>query len=93
MKENKHLSNKRENSFLVKDLENLKCLAEEGNDFYIQLNFGLRSSKHIQYDKERDLWYILNLIDDTEQALHTEELMKGTNLIEALQKGALYLDP
>lgn len=74
----------------VKDLKELRklCRKEDGEDFFI--SFGIaRSSKHISYDG--NFWYIYNEIDDSEQTLTTRELKRETNLIEALDKGALYM--
>jgi len=74
----------------IKDLDQLKKLAVPDAEFFIMLNFGLRSSKRIEYDEEKDSWWVYNDIDDSEMTLATEELAKDTNIIEALEKGALY---
>lgn len=76
----------------VKDIEELKKLAleEEGAEIFIRLNHGLRSSKNITYDDESDTWWIYNGADDTEQRCSTKELGEITNIIEALDKGALW---
>lgn len=75
----------------IKTLDELKELASEGSiEAFIQLSFGLRSSKNLQYEEDIDMWTIYNYIDDTEQHLKTEELNEATNIIEALDKGALY---
>lgn len=77
---------------IISNLDELKTLAsrEEGCDCYIKLNFGLRSSKHIDYVNNK--WYVLNLIDDSEQELTDEELASKSNIMEALSKKALILD-
>lgn len=74
----------------VKDIEELKTLAVEGEEFFIKLNYGARSSKNITYDKESDSWEIYNGIDDTFQRLTTKQLKEQTNVIAALEKGALW---
>lgn len=75
----------------IESLEHLKELSAKGPiETFILLNFGLRSSKNISYNSENDTWYIYNYIDDTEQTLRTEELTSETNIIEALEKKALY---
>lgn len=76
----------------IDTLEDLKKLAgeETGVEVFIQLNYGLRSSKHVAYNEGTDYWHILNEIDDSEQELHTPELATETNIMEALEKGALY---
>lgn len=74
----------------IQSLQELKDLSSgEGNDFCIALNFGLRSSKRLQYDDNQ--WYVYNEIDDTEQVLDDNGLKTDTNIIEALDKGALFL--
>lgn len=75
----------------ITSLEELKELAVPDAEFFIMLNFGLRSSKRIEYDDEKDSWWVYNDIDDTEMTLTTEELAKETNIIKALEMGALYL--
>jgi len=73
----------------LKQLASKETSNEEGEDFFI--SFGVaRSSKHIYYDG--NLWYIYNAIDDSEQTLTTRELKRDTNIIEAIEKGSLYLD-
>lgn len=75
----------------IKDLEQLKKRAAKGPiEVFLLLNFGLRSSKDLSYNKETDTWSIFNYIDDTSQTLKTEELSDNTNIIEALEKKALY---
>jgi hypothetical protein len=76
----------------IEDLEELKNIATaQPTEVFIQLNFGLRSSKNIEYDADADSWLIYNYIDDTEQMLTSKQLKEDTNIIEALDKGALYL--
>ena len=76
----------------VRSLDHLKRLAkkEDGDDFYIRLNGGFRSSKHIQYDGEK--FWIVNEIDGTEQQLNDAEIMdeNNTNIGVAIEKKALY---
>lgn len=79
----------------VTSIEHLKQLLAEsdGRDFFILLNGGLRSSKHISYDGTSTFW-VLNLIDDTEQELSDAQLMDRdyTNIGYAIERGAFYLD-
>lgn len=79
----------------VESLEHLKELASSANgdyvDFYIVLAGGLaRSSKMIQYDPEYDNFCVINEIDDSFQSLTPDQLSVKTNLIEAIQKSALF---
>ena len=80
----------------IRTIEKLKELAraESGLDCYILLNGNLRSSKHIKYYPDDNSFYVLNLIDDSEQEL-TEALLLDssyTNIGEAIKKGALIRD-
>lgn len=76
-------------------MRQLKQLASwpEGIDCFIQLNYGARSSKHIQYDAVTNRFHIHNGIDDTMQHLTDKQLMdqSRTNIGKALKLGALYL--
>lgn len=75
----------------INSLDELKNLSSgKYLSTFIQLNFGLRSSKDISYDDTKDTWEIYNYIDDTSQYLNTKELGEETNIIKALEKGALY---
>ena len=74
----------------VKDIEELKTLAVEGAEFFIKLNGGMRSSKNITYDKDNDTWEVYNGIDDSLQTCTTAQLAEDTNIIKALDYGALW---
>ena len=55
---------------------------------FIQLNFGIRSSKQITMNDTGDYW-IYNEIDDSEENVKHSQLMKSF-IGEAISKGALY---
>lgn len=55
---------------------------------FVQLNFGLRSSKDISFNENGD-YYIYNGIDDSEEIIKHKDLMKSF-IGEAISKGALY---
>jgi hypothetical protein len=55
---------------------------------FVQLNFGLRSSKDISFDDNGD-YSVYNSIDDSEETIEHDNLM-STFIGEALEKGALY---
>jgi len=78
----------------IKTIAQLKELAENGLDCFILLNGGLRSSKHIRYYPDDDNFYVLNLIDDSEQELTEAQILDSeyTNIAEAMEKGALIRD-
>lgn len=79
----------------VKSTDQLKTILADGEtkDFFILLNYGLRSSKAISYDGS-STFYVLNEIDGTEQELTEQELMNSdiTNIGKAINNGAFYLD-
>lgn len=80
----------------IRTMRRLKELAqnENGLDCYILLNGCLRSSKHIRYFPDDNSFYVLNLIDDSEQELTESQILDDayTNIGEAMKKGALIMD-
>ena len=79
----------------VENLEHLKELASKTNgdfvDFHILLGGGLaKSSKRIQYDLQFDEFCIIHEIDESFQELKSNQLDAKTNLIEAIEKKALF---
>ena len=78
----------------VNSLDELKQMCDGvTKDFFIQLNFGIRSSKNISYNKDTDTFYILNEIDDTKQELNSQTIMDEdyTNIGKAITLGAFYV--
>jgi len=80
----------------IRTITQLKKLAkrDSGLDCYILLNGRLRSSKHIRYYPDDNSFYVLNLIDDSEQELTEAQMLDSdyTNIGEAMEKGALIMD-
>ena len=80
----------------IRTIEQLKELAmdEDGLDCFILLNGSLRSSKHIRYYPDDNSFFVLNLIDDSEQKLTESQILDSacTNIGEAMSKGALIMD-
>ena len=77
----------------VNSLDELKQMCDGvSKDFFIQLNFGFRSSKKISYNKYTDTFYIINEIDDKEQELNSKTIMDEdyTNIGKAITLGAFY---
>lgn len=77
----------------IKSLDELKQICDgETHDFFIQLKYGLRSSKNISYNKEQDKFFIFNEIDGTEDVLDSKQIMDEdyTNVGKAIINGALY---
>lgn len=76
----------------IKSVAELKKLAsvEDGAEFFILLNYGLRSSKRIAWNEPSKSFCILNEIDDTHQDLTEEELATETNIVKAIEKGAFF---
>lgn len=63
---------------------------EDGEEFFILLTHGLRSSKRIEWDEPSKSFCILNAIDDTHQDLTEEELATETNIVKAIEKRAFF---
>ena len=80
----------------IRKIEQLKELAKTDNglDCFILLNGGLRSSKYIRYFSDDNIFYVLNLIDDSEQELTESQILDKaySNIGEAMEKGALIMD-
>jgi len=78
----------------IRKIEQLKELAKDGLDCFILLNGGLRSSKHIRYYSDDNSFYVLNLIDDSEQELTESQILDSaySNIGEAMKKGSLIMD-
>ena len=79
----------------ILSLEELKEAASynerEIAEFFIALNFNLRSSKRIVYFPDTDTFDIHNEIDDSwQEDLPTSELAKQTLIVEAIEKQAFY---
>ena len=79
----------------ILSVEELKKEATNANgdysDFFIALNFGARSSKRILYDSKYETFSIINEIGDSYQEdLTVQDLREETNIILAIERGALY---
>jgi hypothetical protein len=75
-------------------MEQLKTESEQGAEFFILLNHGLRSSKDIVWDAQAKKFHIFNHIDQTEQHLTEHQLFDRdyANIGYAMKKGALFKD-
>ena len=69
-------------------------VSNENNEYFIALNFGGKSSKHIANSQNVGKFWILNYIDGTEQNLTPDELNdRGiTNIGYAIENGAFYME-
>ena len=80
----------------IRTIGQLKELAkdESGLDCFILLNGCLRSSKHIRYYPDDNSFFVLNLIDDSQQKLTESQILDGaySNIGEAIKKGCLMMD-
>lgn len=77
----------------VTSLTHLKRICEnkdEALDFRLVLNGGCYSRKSIFGDIHAKLWEVTHHIDETEEVLTDDELMKETNIGEGIKKGAFY---
>lgn len=75
----------------IKSLDLLESLArdEGGVEVSLMLNYGLRSSKHIECDDYGKFW-VMHYIDGSDE-LMTREQLKQSIIGEAITKGALIL--
>jgi hypothetical protein len=73
-------------------MEQLKTESEQGAEFFILLNHGLRSSKDIVWDAQARKFHIFNHMYQTEQHLTERQVMdRGyTNIGYAMKKKALF---
>jgi hypothetical protein len=72
----------------IETIEQLKEESKNAGEFFIVLNFGLRSSKRIWWNGTH--FFIYNYIDNTEEKLTPEKLAEQTNIKKAMDKGAFY---
>ena len=77
----------------VESINHLKEILKSGKAryFFIQLNFGLRSSKRISL--RGDTFNVYNCIDGSHQTLNEKELQDEniTNVGKAIKHGAFFL--
>ena len=60
-------------------------------EFFILLNFGLRSSKRITYYPDTNTFDVNNEIDDSwEEDLTEEQLINETHIVLAIKNGAFF---
>jgi len=79
----------------VKSVDHLFNLVTEGNHhFFIQLNFGARSSKYITLGEEEGTLEIENEIDGTTQVLTASEIMVEANTLigKAISYGSFWME-
>jgi hypothetical protein len=74
--------------------ELLAAIAKKPMRFFILLNYGAWSVKHIRYRPRRRTFSIHNEIDGTRQELTTSQLMspKHSNIGPAMRAGAFYAE-
>lgn len=79
----------------IETVEQLFKLVGAGHtNFFVQLNFGFRSSKYITPGEEDGTLEVLNLIDDTTQTLTAEQIMDEsyTNIGRAIKLGSFWME-
>lgn len=81
----------------ITSIDELKKLAieEQGSlECFILLNGGVISRKLIDYDEDKETFWILNMVDDTKQRLTEDELNdeRRTNIGKAIKLGSFYLE-
>jgi hypothetical protein len=73
-------------------MRQLKKESRGGAEFFIRLRSNLRSTKYIEWSRQERLFYVINFIDGTEQALSESQLFdeQYTNIGHAINCGWLY---
>jgi hypothetical protein len=77
----------------IKDIEELKNLSNEHQvECFIALNGGVISRKLVSYDEDNKKFWILNLIDESEQELTDKQMNDDeiTNIGKAIRLGSFY---
>ena len=72
--------------------EILGGVGEASQNFVLLLENGAESSKVMTMGEEKEFW-VLNLIDDSEQELNANELYTQSNIGKAIDSGAFYWEP
>lgn len=80
----------------IKNIQQLKDLAagENGIDCFVLLNHNCKSSKHIIYEPNDRIFFVINFIDDSEQEIKEDDIFNKeiTNIGEAIKKGSLIME-
>lgn len=74
----------------IHSVDELMQLAANGVNTFIRLNYGVRSSKYIEFNGTR--FYVFNEIDGTEQRLLPRNLKDAGLLLEAIETGNFFAD-
>ncbi len=80
---------------IILSTQHLKELVKNNSiECYILINGGLKSSKLIDYDDQKNRFIIYNYIDDTTQRLTEKQLYNESlsNIGKAIKYGALIMD-
>ena len=64
----------------------------EGQEFFILLDGGIRSSKFISYDQSDKRFLIDNYMDGSNQRLTSRQLYTQSNIGKAIEKGRFFKD-
>lgn len=74
----------------IRTVDELMQRAANGVNTFIRLNYGVRSSKYVEFDGTR--FYIFNEVDGTEQRLLPNDLEQDGLLLEAIKTGNFFVD-
>jgi hypothetical protein len=80
----------------IDNINQLRHLAKRRVECFIVLNFGLRSYKTITWHEDTQQWEVYNNIDGTNQVFTDDKDLwdsSRTHIGEAIDKGALWMDP
>jgi len=80
----------------MKQIESVDDLKEvcvgQGQDLFILLDGGLRSSKFVSYNQRSKKFFIDNYIDGTDCKLTSRQLFTQSNIGRAIERGRFFKD-
>jgi len=78
------------NTLQINSIEELKRESLKRSEFFILLNFGIKSTKYITYNPKLNEFHINHSIDDTDETVAERDLAEYTNIPKAIEKHAFY---
>jgi len=77
----------------VETIDELKFICnDDPQDFFILLSHGLISRKRIFYDDISELFFVEDMVTSSSQEYTLQQLKTNTNIVNAIEKGAFYLE-
>ena len=77
----------------INSIKELKFVAsDEPKDFFILLRSNLKARKRIFYDENSDAFLVEDLNDGERETYSIYQLGNETNIVEAIERGAFFLE-